>query len=246
MITRFAWALAGGFVLTACGGAPPADKRTISDPVPNVSLTERESAIEPEVLPEGATPKSGGISDPIPPGPMTETTPPPTDAAPPSSAKLGGEADPATTPCAEDDDDCRIDRLGDVRLGWLREGMPRADVIAKLGEPTAVEKEWEEGATGEWVSEQGWPAAGVSILFSANTQGGPQTARGITVFAPFAEKTDRGIGIGSTEAEVRAAYAGTFDPRPSGLVAGSVYGGVFFGLDASGRVSRIFVGPGAE
>ncbi len=244
MIVRLTWAFAGALTL-ACGGAPPAEKRTISDPVPNVSLTERESGVEPEVIPPGAAPKTGGISDPIQPGPMTETTPPPGEGAPPSTAQLGG-ADSTATPCAADDDNCRIERLGDVRLGWLREGMPRADVIAKLGEPAEVEKPWEEGATGEWVSENRWPKAGVSILFSANSEGGSQTARGITVRAPFAEKTDRGVGIGSSEAEVRAAYAGTFDPRPSGLVAGSVYGGVFFDFDDAGRVVSIFIGPGAE
>ena len=104
----------------------------------------------------------------------------------------------------------------------------------------------EEGATGEWVALNSWPKAGIAIVFSSNTAGGPQTARGLIVRAPFSGRTDRGVGIGSTEAEVQAAYAGTLDPRPDGVVAGSVYGGVFFDFDGQRRVSRIFVGPGAE
>lgn len=240
----------------ACGGAPTADQRTISDPVPNVSLTERDTALDD--VPPAEVGKTGRISDPVDQKPLSEVDPAPLDEAP--AARSGRMADPiddeappaeppvpppAVAPCASDDDTCRIDRLGDVQIGWLKEGMPRAAIIAQLGEPARREGPMEEGATGEWITFAAWPAAGISIDFSATTEGGAQTARGITVVAPFAGKTDRGIGIGSTEGAVRAAYGDALDPR-GGLVAGSVYGGVFFGLDDQGRVSRIFVGPGAE
>lgn len=212
-----------------CGGAP--EKRTIADPVPNVPLTERRDDItDPDVLPPVAGRDAAGVSAPVQAQPMTADTPPP----PP--------------PCDAEDDACRIERLGSVRVGWLREGMPYADIVAKLGEPTYHEGLIEEGATGEWVTTSRWQRDGIGIIFSADTRDGEQTARNIDVTAPFDGKTERGIGIGSTEDEVRAAYGAMLDPRggPDALIAGSVYGGITFGIDDQGRVARIMMGPGAE
>ena len=70
----------------------------------------------------------------------------------------------------------------------------------------------------------------------------------VTVFPPFEGKTSRGVGIGSTEEEVRAAYKNLIDPgsRPGEMIiAGSVYGGVFFTIE-DGKVTTIFIGAGAE
>jgi hypothetical protein len=71
--------------------------------------------------------------------------------------------------------------------------------------------------------------------------------RNIWLRAPSTLATDRGIRLGSTADEARAAYAGTLDSRAGedSIVAGSVYGGVIFTVEG-GRVVGIFVGPAAE
>ncbi|MCB9551920.1 MAG: hypothetical protein H6705_08560 [Myxococcales bacterium] len=168
---------------------------------------------------------------------MQPDAPPPAPAAPAA----------AGAPCGVEDDQCRVDRLGDVTLGPLRAGLSREALIAAFGEPATRSAPEEEGASGEWLTIWTWPAAGVSVTLSAPTEDGVPTARDFTVEAPFAGKTDRGIGIGAEIAAVRAAYADTLDPRasPESLIAGSVYGGVFFTVRA-GRVTGIFVGAGAE
>lgn len=176
---------------------------------------------------------------------------PPAKPAPADPPPTAAPADPPPTaapaPCAVEDDGCRVDRLGDVTLGPLRAGLSREALIAAFGEPATRTKPEEEGASGEWLTLWTWPAAGVSVTLSAPTEDGVPTARDFTVEAPFAGKTDRGIGLGAEIAAVRAAYADTLDPRasPDTLIAGSVYGGVFFSTTA-GRVTGIFVGAGAE
>ena len=71
----------------------------------------------------------------------------------------------------------------------------------------------------------------------------------IKLTAPSALRTKKGIGIGSTFAEVEAAYEGTRDqsviPSQKQIVVGSLYNGLVFRFEA-GRVVEIFIGPAAE
>ena len=64
---------------------------------------------------------------------------------------------------------------------------------------------------------------------------------------PCEYKTKQGIGIGSSVKEVQAAYPNQLNPavNDTKLVAGTVYGGIIFGLDG-GVVSSIFIGAAAE
>ncbi|MCA9537434.1 MAG: hypothetical protein KC620_01020, partial [Myxococcales bacterium] len=143
----------------------------------------------------------------------------PVEAAPPETpvVEAPNAVDPLP-PCEMEDDECRVNRLGDTSLGWLKAGLSREALTERLGKPAEENGPFEEGATGEFVTTVSWPTAGIEGTLSANDAESPATLRDYTVQAPFAEKTERGIGIGSTEAEVRAAYGDAFDPRSSGLV----------------------------
>lgn len=155
----------------------------------------------------------------------------------------------ALEPCVETDkvdaESCRAERLGEERLGELMLGAKMKDVIARLGPPTSTTAPQEEGATGDVIVTSTWP--GIEID-SAQRHDGAEVVR-VNVQAPFAGKTLRGIGIGSTEAEVVTAYLDTSDPRATvageSFVAGSLFGGLIFSF-TEGRVSSMFLGAAAE
>ena len=72
---------------------------------------------------------------------------------------------------------------------------------------------------------------------------------GISIKSPCDYKTQRGIQIGSHAPEVQAAYKNEINPQNSNpestIVAGTVYGGIIFGLKDN-IVTSIFIGAAAE
>lgn len=161
-----------------------------------------------------------------------------------SETKL--EVKPPT--CAPDDDMCRNEALGQIRMGWLTQGLSAEQVRTELGEPDSKSEMLEEGATGLYVQDWDYPDAGVHLHMAATTRDGELAVNGFTVRAPFAHRTPRGVGIGTPAEEVRAIYEGMISPlsREDLIIAGSVYGGAFFRIDEQGTVESIFVGAGAE
>lgn len=141
--------------------------------------------------------------------------------------------------------------LSDEAIGPLREGMGTIELVDLLGAPPEKDEIFEEGATGDWVQEWKFPNAGVELFMRADTERGAQTIKAITVKAPCEYATKRGIKVGSTRAELDKAYGdvkdqdGFGDDEPGSFVAGSVYGGIIFGLE-DGKVSEIFMGAAAE
>jgi hypothetical protein len=123
-----------------------------------------------------------------------------------------------------------------------------SDLTGRLGPPETLGERLEEAATGETIQRAAWPAAGVEVTLRVDAEG-LAVVRDFTVTAPFAEKTARGVGLGSPEADVLAAYADCLEGATSvpgqTAVAGSIYGGVIFTF-GGGVVTAIFVGAGAE
>ena len=105
------------------------------------------------------------------------------------------------------------------------------------------------GADGDYHQAWAAPACGLTLDLSATESSGSQTLTAITLTRPSSWKTARGIGIGSTEAEVMTAYGRDRNAEESQVgslsVAGSVYGGLLFTFEA-GRVTQIFLGAAAE
>jgi hypothetical protein len=136
------------------------------------------------------------------------------------------------------------EQVGKLHLGLTAKevkqiipGQPQRGKDEKWGADDAYHQEWQ------------YPKEGVTLSMVSEKKGGPQSLERITITSPSRLRTQRGIGIGSTEAEVNAAY-GRFrnagDSRAGELlVAGSVFGGVMFDFQ-QGRVSRIFIGAAAE
>ena len=139
--------------------------------------------------------------------------------------------------------------LKEERLGTLRIGLGEKEVQAQI--PGKLHKGKEEfwAATGDYVQEWKYPDCGLSLNMASAKRGGAKTVMSITIQAPSPLKTKRGMGIGSTLEEVAAAYGPDQDKeiyqKGEIFVAGSIYGGLIFTF-RNGRVTRIFLGAGAE
>ncbi|MEZ4398405.1 MAG: hypothetical protein R3B06_00195 [Kofleriaceae bacterium] len=138
-------------------------------------------------------------------------------------------------------------------LGGIALGTDGATVERLLGAPTERGPVEEEGASGEMLSTWTWPAAGVSLDMAMT--GDQAAVHSISITPPSKLTTSRGVGIGTSRAEVERIYAEHLgrgrepdEPdttSPEQLIIGSIYGGTFFGFH-DGKVDSIFVGAGAE
>ena len=139
--------------------------------------------------------------------------------------------------------------LKEERIGPLRLDLPASEVKPLITCPVQRGPvEW-WGADGDYHQAWAAPACGLTLDLSATESSGSQTLTAITLTRPSSWKTARGIGIGSTEREVIAAYRRDRERETSvpgeRLVAGTVYGGLVFTFH-QGRVTRIFLGAAAE
>lgn len=163
---------------------------------------------------------------------------PPTDASPVGVIPdvLAVDAAPAG-PAPVDSD-----RLLDVEtLGPLKFGMTQSAVMKLLGKPPKTTFPVEEAATGEFASTWSW--ATVKLEMVSDTRQGAAKVRLITVKSPD-YATARGIKVGSTRAEVAAAYPKSDEGSddPSQFLVGSPYGGLLFILH-NDAVAEILLGP---
>ena len=134
-------------------------------------------------------------------------------------------------------------------IGKLTLGQNAAAVEKILGKPESKGENAEMGATGEWEQSWNYPSQGVEISMGAATKNGAKKISSIRATEKCKLATSRGIKIGSSEADVKKAYAKEQNKEDSrageSFVAGSIYGGVMFDFK-SGKVTQIFLGAGAE
>ncbi len=133
-------------------------------------------------------------------------------------------------------------------IGGLRLSATEADLVKKLGKPKSKTKPQLEQGTGEHASSWTW-ADGFSATMTSAKAKGPFSPRLLMIAAPSKAKTSRGIGIGSTRAEVEKAYAGVIDreiSNPTMIVVGEAIGGLKLHFDDKGAVRSIALGSDAE
>ncbi|RUQ27648.1 MAG: hypothetical protein EKK68_15590 [Candidatus Competibacteraceae bacterium] len=135
------------------------------------------------------------------------------------------------------------------RIGPLRFDQPAAEAERLITCPVQRGPVELWGADGEYHQTWTAPACGLTLDLSATKPSRSKTLTAITLTRPSSWKTARGIGIGSTEREVVAAYGRDREKETSvpgeRLVAGTAYGGLVFTFH-QGRVTRIFLGAAAE
>lgn len=143
----------------------------------------------------------------------------------------------------------------DEQLGTFKPGTPAEVIIAAVGEPKSKGRMFTEEASGDFFQTWTWQD-GLSIAMSSDTRKGPQRASRLTITSPSTLKSKKGVGIGSTRADVIKHYGSKRAPESepedtSVFVAGSVYGGIFFKFAGTtdkptDKVVEIFLGAGAE
>lgn len=134
------------------------------------------------------------------------------------------------------------------KVGNLKLGLDSSQLASLLGAPSKQGKPIEEAATGLTVRDQSYPKQGLVVTVSREGKATVWRVERFTVTAPCTWKTPQGIGIGSSDQEVRKAYSQLLDKEGQSatqLVVGSIYDGVIFHLK-NGKVESIFVGAAAE
>lgn len=194
---------------------------------PPDSTTKDESAAPPSVAAQAKAPE---------PKPKSEPRVEPEPAAP--------RVDPKTFAGTDGTYD-----YGKDAIGKLETGLADAEIVQLLGEPESKDGREEEAATGDIVDLWHYPTKGIVLTMSSKTMTSAQWVRGISVDPPCSLATKAGIAIGSTRAEVRAAYGPLEDPdfrgEPERFIVGTLYGGLFLDF-ADDAVTSMYLGDGAE
>jgi hypothetical protein len=134
-------------------------------------------------------------------------------------------------------------------IGALRIDMTEAQIKQiLLAKPTrSREQLW--GADGQYHQKWNYAGQGLTLGMVSEKKGGAKTLGSIACNARCTLKTSRGIGIGSTLAEVQRTYAAEFNKEESKLpvsfVGGTIYGGLILNFKA-GKVSVYYLGAAAE
>jgi hypothetical protein len=133
-------------------------------------------------------------------------------------------------------------------LGLLKYGMDEKAVTDGLGVAEEKSEAVEWGSDG--LIHQSWYYKSKGIELNMVKKENKFNVFTIKISKPCEYKTKKGIGIGSTKADVQASYEKEINEAENSsdgasLVAGSIYGGVIFTFEGD-AVTDIFIGAAAE
>ena len=144
-----------------------------------------------------------------------------------------------------------FDLLEHESYGGLYFSMSYEDVIKHMGQPDREHEPEYWDAYGSYHLRVFYETNGYMQISFVNETDQNEGAKVLSILTSthFHEKTARGIQLGSTRDDVLEAYADVInvdDSRGNRIVAGSVYGGVFFFFDYTDKVEMIFIGTSTE
>jgi hypothetical protein len=143
-----------------------------------------------------------------------------------------------------------IGKIDMESFGAIKLGQHFNEMKVALGPPDTKSKAVEWDADGLLHEDWIWKNKGLVLNISSDKQHTDSTVSvfSITANAPCDFKTKAGVGIGSSYAEVEAAYKKDIDPEATDktqITVGSVYGGIIFSFK-NDKVNNIFLGAAAE
>jgi hypothetical protein len=135
-------------------------------------------------------------------------------------------------------------------FGAIKSGQHYSKTLEVLGQPDSKSKPIEWGADGLFHEDWTWKENGLVLNMSFDKTNIDSTLSifSITAKAPCDLKTKAGLGIGSSYAEVEAAYKNDIDPYTTNktqITVGDLYGGIIFSFKNE-KVNKIFLGAKAE
>jgi hypothetical protein len=138
-----------------------------------------------------------------------------------------------------------LENFGPIKLGQLY-----SEANKVLGPPDSKSKAIEWGADGLLHEDWTWKSKGLVMNMSSDKTNveGTLAIFSITAEGPCDFKTKAGLGIGSSYADVEAAYKKNIDPEATDktqITVGSIYGGIIFSFK-NDKVNKIFLGAQAE
>lgn len=139
------------------------------------------------------------------------------------------------------------DILSRESIGQLKIGLPYKEVTSFLGNPIKKGERYFGEPDGRYYWQINYPDIDITMASNDSLFTEPVIAY-ISIHDKCKLTTNWGMGIGSSFAEVKEAYANDLDTEQSNdtiLVAGSVYGGLIFNF-SNGKANRIFLGAVAE
>jgi hypothetical protein len=149
----------------------------------------------------------------------------------------------------KDTNGTKPDLLTADHIGGIKIGMSLDEVKKLLGEPSSRDQLQNWAADGRWYATYYFSRMGLALNMGSDDSAAVNpTVSSITATPGCAFRTGRGVGVGSSFAEVRNAYEAFIDNEQSSdsvLLAGSLYGGLIFEFE-KGKVKKMFLGAAAE
>ncbi len=135
-------------------------------------------------------------------------------------------------------------------FGALKLGQHYSETQEAMGPPDTKSNATLWGADGLLHEDWTWKKNGLVLNMSSDKNNTDSTLSifSITAQAPCFFKTKAGVGIGSSYAEVDAAYKNDIDPYSTNktqITVGDVYGGIIFSFKDD-KAIKIFLGAAAE
>ncbi len=174
----------------------------------------------------------------------------------PSETIAVNEETPSVSPFGEDfeivimmDGEAAGEYDLDYQVGPILFGTPFSQIVTLLGQPEIEDETQYQEYDGKWHQSVVYMSKGISFQLSSREEKGEYLTQKVSVFAPFSGKSAEGIGIGSNQNEVRAAYNDWINIEDSSekvIVLGNVYWGVHFFFSDEDVVESIEFGANAE
>lgn len=163
-----------------------------------------------------------------------------------SNDTIKEDAKPNNAPTDDELVDLGFELMENEALNKLKLGLTTEQVEKILGPTTdvSIEEMWD--ADGEIHQTFYYKNKGVELDMIGNK--GNKQINSITIIDPCDFKTTRDIGVGSSLSDLEKTYSVFYNKDFSNketFVAGSIYGGIIFGLE-NDKVVSIFIGASAD